>query len=350
MTYLSFFKTKGLSTFVAGIGLLIVFGYFLSGALFPLLLAWAFAYLLIPVVSFLERKGCSASVARWSVYLVTLMLLGVVFFVIVPRLVVEGISLIQHLPMVLQESMETLRRVLLSLNIPGVKEEYLQTFLRKQVSLGSLDTSAPFSGLLNTAGSRLLSIVLSIANYALFPVFFYYMLLYFGSLKSFFWHWIPAPWRPKADALLTISDQVMSGYARGQVIVASSLAVLYAIGLGIVGLKYGIAIGIVTGLLNVVPYFGFSIGLVAGILVALFSGKGLPHVGAVLAVFTCVQMLESFVLTPRIVGHHVGLNPFLALLALIVGGNMLGIVGMVLAVPLAAIFKVGYDTWTEKMG
>jgi len=347
----SFLKPKpivGLGFFLAGCLGFLVGAYFLKGALIPLILAWVFAYLLHPLTLWLRSKGIGKKTAVWSVYLGMLCLLGLLLFWVVPRLVFEGVLFLQHLPVLLKSMIGQIQGFILELKIPGLEAVHLTELFQRQLSTVSFGSASGFSSVINDMGSHVLDILLSVANYALFPIFFYYFLSDFEKLHSFFISWIPGVWKPTMIRVLEITTRVMSGYIRGQVMVACILAVLYGLGLFLVGLKYGAVIGIITGLLNVVPYFGFAVGLLSGGMIALFSGLGISHLLLVLSVFLVVQALESFVLTPRIVGYQVGLNPFLAMIALIVGGNCLGVFGMLIAIPVAAILKVGYDTWMTK--
>ena len=347
----SFLKPKpiaGLGLFLAGCLGFLLGAYFLKGALVPLALAWLFAYLLYPLTLWLQSKKIGKKTAIWSVYLGTVFLLGLIVFWVVPRLIFEGILFLQHLPVILKSMLDQIQSFILGLKIPGLEASHLKALFQRQIATVSFGTASGFSAVINDMGSQLLDVLLSVANYALFPIFFYYFLSDFEQLHSFFISWIPGVWKQKVTGFLEITSRVLSGYVRGQIMVACVLAVLYGLGLSLVGLKYGAVIGIITGLLNVVPYFGFAVGIFSGGLIALFSGHGLSHLLLVLSVFLVVQMLESFVLTPRIVGYQVGLNPFLAMIALIVGGNCLGFFGMLIAIPVAAILKIGYDTWMTK--
>ena len=348
----SFLKPKpivGLGFFLAGCLGVLLGAYFLKGALIPLILAWVFAYLLHPLTLWLQSKKIGKKTAVWMVYLGTVCLLGLIVFFVVPRLVFEGVLFLQHLPVILKSMVDQIHQFILELKIPGLNASDLTTLFQRQIATLSFMPTSGFSTLINDMGSHAVDVFLSVANYALFPIFFYYFLADFENLHAFFMSWIPGVWKPTVVKVLAITNRVLSGYIRGQVMVASILAVLYGVGLFLVGLKYGAVIGIITGLLNVVPYFGFAVGIFSGGLIALFSGQGISHLLLVLSVFLVVQTLESFVLTPKIVGYQVGLNPFLAMIALIVGGNCLGIFGMLIAIPVAAILKVGYDTWMTKV-
>jgi predicted PurR-regulated permease PerM len=145
--------------------------------------------------------------------------------------------------------------------------------------------------------------------------------------------------RPRLNHYLTLSNRVLSGYIRGQLIVAFILGMLYSAGLMIVGLRFGLLIGIVTGFISIIPYAGFTLGFVAALMVAITHASGWGVIFGVIAVFLTVQALEGTVITPKFVGNQVGLSSLATLLALIVGGNVFGLTGIILAIPTAAVLK-----------
>ncbi|HEY8189804.1 MAG TPA: AI-2E family transporter, partial [Micavibrio sp.] len=140
--------------------------------------------------------------------------------------------------------------------------------------------------------------------------------------------------------LLTQMDRKVSGFIRGQIMISCVLAVAYAIALTVAGLKFGFLIGLMAGILSVVPLVGSMIGLVVAVLVAWFQSHELSYVGIIAAIFLAGQFLEGNIITPRIMGKSVGLHPLWILFALLAGGALFGIVGMLLAVPVAAIIGV----------
>jgi len=156
-----------------------------------------------------------------------------------------------------------------------------------------------------------------------------------NGLKSF----VPPAYLPKLKHYAKLSNTVLSGYIRGQLMVALILGVLYAIGLSLVGLKFGLLIGLLAGLISIIPYAGFTIGFATALFVGLANFTGWGPIVGIAAVFTAVQALESTVITPNLVGDKVGLSAFATMLALIIGGNLFGLVGMIIAIPLAAIAK-----------
>lgn len=148
------------------------------------------------------------------------------------------------------------------------------------------------------------------------------------------------------DAADTVREQVreiddrLSGFVRGQASVCLVLGTWYAVGLTIVGLDFGVLVGVGAGLISFVPYLGTALGLIAGLGLAIAQFDSWLPIGLVAAVFATGQILEGYVLTPRLVGERVGLHPVWVLFALMAGGALLGFTGVLLAVPAAAVIGV----------
>jgi predicted PurR-regulated permease PerM len=119
-----------------------------------------------------------------------------------------------------------------------------------------------------------------------------------------------------------------------------SLGVIYALGLSFVGLNYALLIGILAGLASIVPYLGFVVGIAAALLIAFFQFDSYLPIALVCAVFAIGQMVESFVLTPLLVGDRIGLHPVAVIFAILAGGQLFGFMGILLALPIAAVIMV----------
>jgi predicted PurR-regulated permease PerM len=135
-------------------------------------------------------------------------------------------------------------------------------------------------------------------------------------------------------------DRTLAGFIRGQATVCLILGAFYAVGLSLVGLEFGLLIGLGTGLISFIPYFGMMVGLAVGISVALAQFSGLGSVALVAAVFAVGQVAEGNFLTPKLVGDRVGLHPVWVIFALLAGGTLFGFTGILLAVPAAAVIGV----------
>jgi predicted PurR-regulated permease PerM len=136
------------------------------------------------------------------------------------------------------------------------------------------------------------------------------------------------------------SDQVLGAFVRGQLLVMLGLGVIYGVGLTLIGLSVGPLIGMLAGLLSFVPYLGFIIGLVASLVAALVQFGDWVHIGLVLVVFAIGQLMEGYVLVPRLVGTKIGLHPVAVIFAVLAGGHLFGFLGVLLALPAAAVIMV----------
>jgi predicted PurR-regulated permease PerM len=172
------------------------------------------------------------------------------------------------------------------------------------------------------------------------PVFAFYLLRDFDLITERVDHLIPRRLRPAFRARFTEIDQVLSAFIRGQLMVAGILVVLYAIGLSLVGLPLALVIALFAGLGNMVPYVGTTIGVSLATLMVLLDWQGLGHLAAIYGVFVGVQFLEGWVITPRVVGESVASRPLAVIIAILVFGELFGFVGILVAVPLAAVLKI----------
>lgn len=318
-----------------------LFFYGLGSALLPLTFSWFLAYATIPLVKRMEKRGLARSQASSLV-------LGIVFVV----LVLLGVLLIPPLCSDLQQAVLAVPK-----NV-SVALEKMDTFFsnygvhvpydRQSLIDYAGHYSEKISGnMIKSLGEVLknsvvnaASVILMLLNLFLIPIFFIYVINDYERLIDTFESLVPLSWRPKLDELVQEANVILSGYIRGQLLVCAILAVLYSAGLLIVGVNFAIVIGVMTGFLSIIPYVGFSFGLAAAIITALASYEGFGPIIGIGIVYGLVQILESFVITPRIVGNKVGLSSFEAVLALIVLGNLLGFVGLFLAIPVGALTKL----------
>ena len=190
------------------------------------------------------------------------------------------------------------------------------------------------SGLAEGLLTQGIGILNAILNLTLLPVFVYYLIKEWDRLVAAIDDLVPQAVRPRVRRVALEVDRRLSAFVRGQLTVSAIMALLYSIGLLLVGIDLAIPVGIMSGALFVVPYLGTAVGIVFGLILALMKyGFGIQLVW-VLVVFGVVQFIEGYLLTPRIVGDSVGLHPLVVMVALIVGGSLLGIWGMLLAIPI----------------
>lgn len=307
-----------------------------------LLFSYALAILIDPLVLRLQRRRFSRST---SVLIIGAALFGCVtlfLLIAIPVLIQEYNHLVSVLPQYLISLSERLNRLLsdwFGITLPMNLDE-LWSSLKEYAAAISGDQ---LRNLARTAGATLLSgysITLTILNLTLLPFFVFYIARDLHGLHRFIGRYIPDSIEGDIVAICREILRHVYAFAQGQITVSLVMAVLYAVGLALVGLPSGIVIGAVAGVLNFVPYLGIAIGLTLATVVALVTGFSLGELLLVWSVFVGVQMVEGMVLTPRIVGESVGIHPLAVMVALIIGGKLFGLPGLVIAVPAAAAIKV----------
>jgi predicted PurR-regulated permease PerM len=313
--------------------------YFLAPVLTPFLLAGIFAYIGNPLVDRLQQFKVPRLAATLLVLLLMVALLAGVVLILVPLLLEEASLLIARLPDGLALANQHLA--------PWLAEHFDLRLALDQEALKNLLTDN--WGSVQTLGSKVLAslkiggvaLVGLLANLFLVPVVMFYLLLDWHSLLSRLDGAIPRAWHAKVRTLAGGVDAVLSEFLRGQLLVMIMLAAYYSLALAIVGLPSALAIGLLTGLLVFVPYLGYATGFGLALLVAVLQFQGLPPVIGVLIVFGVGQALESFILTPYLVGNRIGLHPLAVIFALMAFGQLFGFFGILLALPASAALLIG---------
>ncbi|MFP4601191.1 MAG: AI-2E family transporter [Persicimonas sp.] len=320
----------------------------LGALLFPLVASATIAYLLDPIIKRFEERGASRTVAVAICVLSVTLLVGLVGLFMVPTIVEEIGALIGQLP--------DFVRTVQTEWVPWI-EQKLDTELPADVRQGverygeQISASLPYMaqqagqwalGAVSTTGH----VLLTLFNMILIPLFTFYFLSRLDRFKTEVVRWLPIRRREYTLKLLSRMDDAVGNWFRGQVQVAVIIGLLFSVGLalvfGLAGIdpKLGIAIGIISGLLNIVPYFGTIVAIILTALVVLLNWAGWLAVLGVVAVFLIINALESYVLTPRIVGTKVGLSPIAVIILLLIGGELAGIWGILLIMPIAGAIKV----------
>jgi predicted PurR-regulated permease PerM len=174
----------------------------------------------------------------------------------------------------------------------------------------------------------------------LVPILTFYLLRDWDSILAHLGALLPSKQRETIVKLAQETDEVLGAFLRGQLLVMLALSIIYCVGLSLVGLKFAIAIGVVSGLVSFVPYLGFVFGIsLAGLTVALEPNPLWLLVGVV-ATFSIAQLLEGSLLTPKLVGDRIGLHPVIIIFAVAAGGQLFGFFGILLALPAAAVLSV----------
>ena len=195
--------------------------------------------------------------------------------------------------------------------------------------------------------SGVTNFIIGILNIIMFPVFTYYFMRDYHKIAQGFYRLFPPDWRLEMQNWMGEIDDVLGRFLRGQFTIAATLALIYSIGLSILGIPMGIVLGMMAGIANMVPYMSVVVGLIPAMLFSLMDSPNLWRLGWILLLFIGGQMLEGLYLSPKIMGGEVGLHPIVVIVAIIVGGTLFGLAGLILAVPVTAVLKVILTRWHE---
>lgn len=313
----------------------------LKAALTPLAAAFVIAYLLDPLIDRFEARRVRRPFAIFLLLgLVGGGLFGFLLFVI-PRLVREITALAEQMPGYLErfvgEVVPAVERQL-GVELPRTFEAVLGELRGAELTvLGTLRDvlTGTLSTLTGTVGVLVALLVI--------PILAYYLLVQFDEIVARLGRLVPPRHRAYVFEKVRTTDRLVSGFLRGQVLVAACLGVLYAIGFSVIGIDLAIGVGLLAGAMAVIPYLGNVVALGTATILCVLKFGFDGHLLAVVAWYVVVQNLEGFVLTPRIVGSSVGLHPAAVIVALLIGGDLFGFLGLLIAVPAAAVVKVFAD-------
>lgn len=334
------------------LGVLLVVNY-LSDVLLPFFVAWLLAYLLYPIVCFVQYRlhvpgrALSIIVALAFVFSV----IGLAAYLIVPPMVGQfeklGELVTQHLHATTRIS-----------NFPEAitgwieanREDIHRFFRDKEVS-GTIRQALPkvFTVLSQTA-----SIILSVVASLITLLYMFFILLDYETLASGFIKMFPKKSRPFWRALADDVERELNSYIRGQSLVALCIGILFCIGFTLIGFPMAIGLGIMIGLMSLIPYL-HALALIPIVILSLLKAADTGQsfwvvLLSALAVFAVVQALTDMVLTPRIMGKAMGLNPAILLLSLSVWGALLGFIGLIVALPLTTLLIAYYQRYITKEG
>ncbi len=311
----------------------------LGDVLVPFVIGLAIAYLLDPVMQRLSRTGMPRAAAALIILLSFFVVVITVLGLIIPFAYREAVQLAQALPgyaeqarVALQPYFETLQTRFGAGDMSSY-QDMVQKWLGRVFSVGGDLVGGILSG-----GQALVGMI---ALCALTPLVAFFMMVQWEPITRWIDGMIPRGSYTVIKDLLHDMNTKLGGFIRGQLTVSFILGMAYALALTIAGLNYGFLIGVVTGILSVIPYVGSTFGLVTSLGIAWFqTGGDWSYIGIIAAIFLTGQFIEGNFITPRIMGQAVGLHPLWILFALLAGGTLLGLVGMLLAVPVAVIVSV----------
>ena len=318
----------------AGLALLAFMLWVLADALMPFVLGLAIAYFADPLADRLERAGLGR---LWAVVVITIASIGVVvltLLLLLPSLIQQIQVLVRDIPVYFEQA-----RQLVTEWLPEIAEE--SAILRQGLDALRANAegwSAALFQRLVTGGLALIDFILILV---ITPVVAFYMLWDWDRMIATVDGWLPRQHRPTIHRIARDIDDVLAGFVRGQFTVCVILGTFYALALTLVGLQFGLLIGFFAGLISFIPYVGSVVGGVLSVGVAAVQFWGDPvWIVVVAAIFAAGQAVEGNVLTPNLVGGHVKLHPVWLMFALAAFGTTFGFVGMLVAVPVAAVIGV----------
>ena len=322
----------------------------LSSVLVPFFLAWLIAYLLFPLVKFFQYR-CRMRyriLGVFSAFLVVGLVLTGVFLLMIPPMVEESLRVKD----LLVEYIGANERVS---NIPGL----IQQYVRDHLSVEEIQAVVTQGGFLDAIKATVpkvwdvitqsISIVSSVFTLTMVMLYTLFILLDYEDICSGWPNLLPEKYRHFAKQLVGDVEDSMNKYFRGQAMVALCVGILFSIGFLIIGYPMAVGLGMFIGILNMVPYLqllGFIPTILLAVVKAADTGQNFWIVLLMaLAVFAVVQVIQDTLLTPKIMGHVTGLNSAIILLSLSVWGSLLGILGMIIALPMTTLLISYYQRY-----
>lgn len=317
----------------AAAAVVVMFLWSVRAVLYPFVLALAITYIMNPLVNYGQGKGLSRLWAIIAAYLLVFGGLGVLLYYIVPPITRELQRFGQDMPAI---TMRTEAFIL------DWQQRYhnspLPPMLRDTADNAIRDVSVAIQDMIGGLANSVVKLFAHLLGILLAPILAFYLLLDWQSIARHSLRLVPQQWRRRLLMLVKDVDHVLSGVIRGQLLVAVIVGVLISLGLFLLRVKFAVLIGILAGALDIIPYFGAFIGATPAVGLALLESPWLAV--KVVLLFFLVHQLEGSIIGPQIMGESVGLHPVTVIFALFIGGELAGLWGMLLAVPVAAVLKV----------
>ncbi|MDD4599780.1 putative transport protein YhhT [bioreactor metagenome] len=309
------------------------FLWLVRSGLYPFIIALFLAYLLNPAVAHVEQKGFKRI---WAIIIIYSLVFGVLAFggiKLVPLLIKELENFAREIPQITnigQQFLENFQAQYQNSALPfSLRIAFDKALLSVETEVQAF-TAAIVDGIINSI-SYFIGIIIS-------PVLAFYLLHDWNEIKEKLLLFLPGKWRYEVITVVRDIDKVLNGLIRGQLLIALLVGILVSTGLYLLNVKFALLIGILAGILDIIPYFGAIIGATPAVTLALLDSPFLAL--KVIVLFLVIHQLEGTVIGPKILGESVGLHPLSVIFFVFVGGELGGLPGMLLGVPLAAIIKV----------
>ncbi|HHT36456.1 MAG: AI-2E family transporter [Candidatus Wallacebacter cryptica] len=310
----------------------LLFLYRVRAVLSPFLFASLIAYTAYPLVMVFEKRQVPRPIAIVLVYLIFAVILALLISFMIPQLAEEVDELLKTVPKqteMLEDGLQRLRG-LQDISVPDVLQAGFDTLVNRIQRL--------LEGLAERIAQILVGLVSQVVSLAIAPVLAFYLLRDLEAIKRRTLMLIPKRYRLTIYSLAKEINLIIYGFIRGQLVNAGLVGLLISGGLALLGIKYSLFIGLLAGLFDIIPYFGPIIGFIPASVLAL--AKSPISVVWVLVIFVLVNQIEANIISPKIIGERVGLHPLAVIFAIFAGGELMGIIGMLIAVPAAAVVRV----------
>jgi len=305
--------------------------YELSTIITILIIAALIAYILDPIASYLEAKGISRTFATSIIFIFVFLIFALLIWLFIPGLLDQLIDLQSSV------SLQSEDNIILSV------ENFIKNNIRI-LNVDALNLREKINSTLDLLAYELVSIlgnIISILPAILIVPFIVFFLLKDGrEMKKQFIHYIPNRYFEMSLNVLHKIDRQLGSYIRGQFIEASVVALLSILALWLLDVKYFTVIGVFAGLANMIPYVGPVAGAIPAIAVTWLNGGTVPEILYIVIAFAIVQLIDNILLQPMVLSRSVNLHPLIIVLAILIGGQFFGLLGMLLAVPAAGVLKV----------
>ena len=324
--------------FVFGILSTVFVLYLLAPILTPFFAAALLAYLGDPLADRLEKK-MSRSIAVSIVFIVLFAALTIMALLILPLLVQQLTYLISNIPAYIDNIQQNVVPMLaqkLGINSNLIDFE----LIKKLFTTHYAQAGGMVSQIVSSIAASGVALIALVANIVLIPVVTFYLLRDWDDIISRIDELLPRKMQPVIVELAKESDDVLAAFIRGQLLVMLVLGIVYSSGLWFIDLELALLIGMLAGLVSFVPYLGFIVGILAASIAVLLQTQELMMLIPVFIVFGIGQALEGMLLTPLLVGDRIGLHPVAVIFAVLAGGQLFGFVGVLLALPVAAVLAV----------
>jgi len=349
-TFVDKCKKMGIITWSI-IGLvLLFFGVFtflvrIKAVLYFFLLAFFIVYILRPIVDYFEKKGLSRIFSIIFAYVLLLFFIVLISFLFVPIIITQVRSLVYHAPnyfKAVQGFIESYQNQFEALRLPPAAIDFIENSLT-QIT----DAAVKAASRLPTYTMNVFSFAVNLVVVPIFAVIVsFYMLKDLGAIKETAVGLVPVKYQDEVKLLIHKINTILKGFLKGQLSVVLATGTLSWLALLFLGVDYAFTLGVIIGLLDIVPYFGPIAGGALAVIVALFKS---PITALwVVAAMVLIQQIEAILISPNLMAKQVNLHPLVIIFAMLIGGTLFGIFGIILAIPVAAVGKGIFYYYLEK--